>query len=119
MDVLELHAGGYVQDDAAHISSVPVAHTFEELVEKQHKADAAHARVLELRTEYGPPTQDGGWSEEQTETYDTEWKTWRERAQEVQAAVTAYAKDEGKQRHSVEADGKQKARHPEPETAAA
>jgi hypothetical protein len=96
-----------------------VAHTFEELVSKQHTADAAHAHVLELRKQYGPPTQDGGWSVEQTETYDTAWKGWRERAQEVQAAVTTYAKDEGRPRYEVEADVKKKARHPAPETAAA
>jgi len=41
------------------------------------------------------------------------------RAQEVQAAITAHAKDEGTRRHKVEADVKKKAWHPKPEEAAA
>jgi hypothetical protein len=32
-----------------------VAHTFEELVEMQRAADAAHAQVQQLRDQYGPP----------------------------------------------------------------
>ncbi len=85
----------------------------------QQTADAAHARVLELGKAYGPPSQDGGWTEEQTETYNTAWKKWRAQAQEVQAAVTTYAKDEGKPRYEVEADVRKKTRHPAPEPAAA
>lgn len=88
-----------------------VTHTFEELVEKQQVADQAHAQVLALGDEYGPPTQ-GGWTDEQTAAYDEAWKAWRDAA-EVQAAVTEYATAEGKARHHVEADVKQQARHPE------
>ncbi|MGQ4482635.1 hypothetical protein [Streptomyces sp. SAS_276] len=96
-----------------------MAHTLEELVNKQHTADAAHARVKELRDAYGPGAKDDGWTAEQTATYTAAWNVWREHAQEVQAAVTAHAKDEGTSRYEVESAVKKKARHPEPETAAA
>ena len=42
-----------------------MAHGFEDLVEMQRAADQAHAQVLALRDEYGPPTQHE-WSEQQT-----------------------------------------------------
>ncbi|NUS82980.1 MAG: hypothetical protein HOY75_09545 [Streptomyces sp.] len=90
-----------------------MAHTFEELVEKQREADQAHAQVLALRDEYGPPTQEGGWTDEQTAAYDEAWKAWRDAATESQAAVTEYATAEGKARFHVEADVKQQTRHPE------
>ena len=82
-----------------------MAHTFEELVEKQRAADEAHARVLELRDTYGAPTA-APWSETQTDTYETAWRAWRDLARDVQAAVTEYAKDEGRPRNDVEAEVK-------------
>lgn len=98
---------------------MPVAHTFEELVDKQHTADAAHACVQELQDAYGPGTKDDGWTAEQTATYSAAWNAWREHAQDVQAAVTAHATDEATSRYEVESAVKKKARHPEPEKAAA
>ncbi|MFJ4784080.1 hypothetical protein [Streptomyces sp. NPDC088794] len=92
-----------------------MTHTFDELVEKQRAADQAHVRVEELRDSYGPPTQPEGWSGQQTDTYETAWRAWRDLAREVQAAVTEYAKDEGLARNDVEADVKSATRRPEPE----
>jgi uncharacterized protein YukE len=91
-----------------------VAHTFEELVNMQIAADEAHAQVLKLADSYGPPSQDGGWSEEQVAAYDAAWKVWRESAEEVQAAVTGHAQEQGAARFQVEADVRKAARHPEP-----
>jgi hypothetical protein len=89
-----------------------VAHTFDELVEKQRAADEAHARVLELRDTYGAPTATP-WTDEQHGTYETAWRAWRDLARDVQASVTEYAKDEGRQRNEVEAEVKQAAK-PDP-----
>ncbi|MFB6678746.1 hypothetical protein ACFCWG_41305 [Streptomyces sp. NPDC056390] len=94
-----------------------MAHTFDELVERQQAANAAHREVLRLRDEYGPPTA-AGWAETQTATYETAWRAWRDLARDTQAAVTQYAKEQGITRHEAEADVKAKARadeaHPEP-----
>ncbi|MFC0499344.1 hypothetical protein ACFFKE_32300 [Streptomyces mutabilis] len=89
-----------------------MAHTLEELVEMQRAADAAHAQVEQLRDQYGPPTATP-WSEQQTETYETAWRAWRDLARDVQAAVTEHAKAEGQLRNEVEAAVKKQARHPE------
>jgi len=86
---------------------------FEVLVAKQRAADEAHARVEQLRDEYGPPTQDGGWTEQQTDAYDEAWRAWRNLARNVQAAVTVFAREQGTPRHAVEADVKVRVRHPE------
>ncbi|MFI8535384.1 hypothetical protein ACIGMX_34705 [Streptomyces aquilus] len=94
-----------------------MAHTFEELVEMQRAADEAHAEVLKLRDSYGPPTRDGGWTDEQTATYDQAWHAWRERAAEVQASVTGHAQEQGTARNAVEADVKKAVRHPVTATA--
>ncbi|MER6952956.1 MULTISPECIES: hypothetical protein [unclassified Streptomyces] len=90
-----------------------MAHTFEELVQKQRAADEAHARVEELRDAYGAPTA-APWSELQTDTYETAWRAWRDLARDVQSAVTEYAKDEGKARNDVEAEVKKTAKGPSP-----
>jgi hypothetical protein len=89
-----------------------VAHTFEELIEKQRAADQAHARVEELRDQYGPPAH-SVWPEHQTEVYETAWRAWRELARDVQEAVTEYAKEQGTARNQVEADVRKAVRHPE------
>ncbi|MFI5795309.1 hypothetical protein [Streptomyces sp. NPDC051677] len=88
-----------------------MAHTFEELVEKQRAADEAHARVEELRDAYGAPTATP-WSEIQTDTYETAWRAWRDLARDVQASVTEHAKDENKPRTDVEAEVKRAAKTP-------
>ncbi|MEV6742523.1 hypothetical protein AB0N14_38950 [Streptomyces sp. NPDC051104] len=92
-----------------------MAHTCDELVEMQRAADDAHAQVLKLREEYGPPTAQP-WSEQQTQTYETAWRAWRDLARDVQAAITDHAEAEEKSRYDVEAAVKKAARHPEPET---
>ncbi|MFG3085103.1 hypothetical protein [Streptomyces parvulus] len=88
-----------------------MAHTLDELVEMQRRADEAHAQVLALRDQYGPPTA-APWSQQQTETYETAWRAWRDLARDIQAAVTAHAKDQGENRYDIEAAVKKQARHP-------
>jgi hypothetical protein len=85
-----------------------VAHTFDELVERQQAANAAHREVLRLRDGYGPPGLEPR-SESETQTYETAWRAWRDLARDVQEAVTEYAKAEGLARTDVEADVKAKA----------
>lgn len=82
---------------------VLVSHTFEELVEKQRAADAARARVQEMRDSLGAPAHEP-WTEVQTDTYETAWRAWRDLARDVQAAADEYAKDQGLDRAVVEAD---------------
>lgn len=84
-----------------------MTHIFDELVEKQRAADQAHSRVEELRHWYGPPTQQGGWTGQQTSTYETAWRAWRDLAREAQSSVTEYAKESGKSRNEIEADVRQ------------
>lgn len=86
-----------------------MAHTFDELVEKQQTANEAHREVLRLRDEYGPPTAEP-WTEAQTEAYEAAWRAWRDLARDTQAAVTEYANDQGVARHEAEQDVKVKAR---------
>ncbi|WUE50948.1 hypothetical protein OG545_47875 (plasmid) [Streptomyces europaeiscabiei] len=93
-----------------------MAHTFDDLVEMQRAADAAHGRVRELKDAYGRPTVTP-WPPEQTETYEDAWQHWRKLAGEVQAAVTAHAKAEDKSRFEVEAAVRTTAWHPEAATA--
>lgn len=81
-----------------------VAHTFEELTEKQRAADEAHRWVEALRAQYGPQTQAGGWSQTQTETYNTAWRAWRDLARDAHTAVTEYAKERGASLGGVEAE---------------
>ncbi|MFD7402623.1 hypothetical protein ACFV7R_08090 [Streptomyces sp. NPDC059866] len=81
-----------------------MAHTFEELVEMQRAADEAHTKVLELRDAYGPPTQKGGWTEVQTETYETAWRAWRDLDRDLGATVSEYAKEVGRTRPGIEAE---------------
>ncbi|WTU62596.1 hypothetical protein OHB53_09465 [Streptomyces sp. NBC_00056] len=85
------------------------AHTFDELVERQQAANAAHREVMPLSDEYGPPTA-GGWAETQTTTYETAWRASRDLARDTQAAVTEYAKEQGGPRHETEQDVNTKAR---------
>ncbi|MGY3200654.1 hypothetical protein [Streptomyces sp. TE5632] len=89
-----------------------MADTFEELVAKQRAADEAHVRVRHLQETYGPPTRTR-WSGQQTSTWETAWRAWRDLAREVQLAVSEYARAEGKPRHVVEAEVKQAVRHEE------
>ncbi|MET9142418.1 hypothetical protein [Streptomyces sp. NPDC004042] len=88
-----------------------MAHTVEELVEMQRAADQARAQIEQLRDQYGPPTA-APWSQQQTDTYETAWRAWRDLARDVQAAVTDHARAEGQPRNEVEATVKKAARHP-------
>ncbi|WP_367038863.1 hypothetical protein [Streptomyces sp. Je 1-332] len=76
--------------------------TFEELVEMQRAAEAAHTQAEQLRDQYGPPTLHP-WSEQQTQTYETAWRAWRDLTRDVQSAVTEYAKNQGEARQDTEA----------------
>ncbi|MFE1878132.1 hypothetical protein [Streptomyces diastatochromogenes] len=80
-----------------------MAHTFEELVEKQRAADAAHRTVDELRDTYGPPAE-RGMTGAQSDTYETALRAWRELARDLQTAVSEYARETGRPRAEVEAE---------------
>ncbi len=95
-----------------HVGFRPVAHTLDDLVQLQQTADQAHAHVLQLRDQYGPPTV-VEWTDEQTLAYEQAWKAWREQAATAQAAVTAHATAEEKPRQKVEEAVRAAARHPE------
>ncbi|MFF3845313.1 hypothetical protein [Streptomyces sp. NPDC002328] len=89
-----------------------MAHSFEELVEKQRAADEAHARVLHLRDTYGAPTA-AAWSEIQSDTYETAWRAWRDLARDVRSAITDLAKEEGRPRADVETQVRTAAKSPQ------
>ncbi|MFF7754610.1 hypothetical protein ACFZCP_36465 [Streptomyces sp. NPDC007971] len=80
-----------------------MAHTFEELVEKQRAAGAAQRMVEELRDTYGPPAEQG-MTGAQSGTYETALRAWRDLARDVQTAVNDYARETGRPRVEVEAD---------------
>ncbi|MFD7455908.1 MULTISPECIES: hypothetical protein [unclassified Streptomyces] len=90
-----------------------MAHTFDELVEMQRAADQAHNRVEELRAQYGSPTQPGGWSARQTETYETAWRAWRDLARDMQGAVAEYAAETRAPRREVEEELRKQVRSSE------
>nr|WP_222109274.1 hypothetical protein [Streptomyces cupreus] len=60
--------------------------------------------VEELREQYGPQTQVGGWSATQTQTYDTALRAWRDLARDARTALTEYAKEQGASLGGVEAE---------------
>ncbi|WP_405865041.1 MULTISPECIES: hypothetical protein [unclassified Streptomyces] len=91
-----------------------MTHTFDELVEKQRAADQAHSQVEELRHSYGPPTRQGGWTGQQTDTYETALRAWRDLAREARTSVSEYARESGKPRTEVEADVGRTVRQSEP-----
>jgi hemerythrin-like domain-containing protein len=80
-----------------------MTHTFDELVEKQRAADQAHNRVEELRHSYGPPTEHK-WTRQQTTTYETALRAWRDLDRDARAALTEYAKERGRSRREVQAE---------------
>jgi predicted P-loop ATPase len=89
-------------------------HTFEELVEKRRAADQAHNRVEELRHSFGPPAEHK-WTKEQTATYETAWRAWRDLDREAQSTLTEYAKELGRSRHDVQSDVETAVGRSEPE----
>ncbi|WP_225825826.1 hypothetical protein [Streptomyces naphthomycinicus] len=80
-----------------------MAHTFEELVQKQRAAAAAHATVEDLRETYGPPAE-RRMTGAQSGTYETALRAWRDLARDLQTAVSEYAKETGRARAEVEAE---------------
>lgn len=82
-----------------------------DLMALQQAADEAHAQVQALQEEYGRPTQEGGWNDEQHASWDAVWAVWRDRAGEVQQAVTDHAKASGQDRGKLEAAVKKAVRH--------
>ncbi|MEY9996834.1 hypothetical protein ABIE67_008866 [Streptomyces sp. V4I8] len=86
---------------------------FEELVEKERAAEQAHTRVEDLRRMYGSPTQRGGWSARQAETYNTALRAWRDLAREAQVAMVEYARARGEPRSDIEEQVKKAAWHME------
>ncbi|MGW2485962.1 hypothetical protein ACWCV9_01915 [Streptomyces sp. NPDC001606] len=89
-----------------------MAHTFEELVQKQRAAEAAHATVEELRSTYGPPAE-RGMTGAQSGTYETALRAWRDLARDVQTAVSEYAKQTGRPRAEIEEEVERAAAAPE------
>jgi hypothetical protein len=92
----------------------PGEHAFEELVEKQRAADQAHHRVDELRRSYGPPTGTM-WTQQQTATYETAMRAWRDLDSDARNAMTQYAKAQGRSRQEVQRDVETAVRRQEPE----
>lgn len=86
----------------------------DDLLALQRAADDAHAQVKALSEEYGRPTQEGGWTDEQHETWDAALAVWRDRGAEAQAAVAEHAKATSQDRAKLEAAVKKAVRHPEP-----
>jgi uncharacterized coiled-coil protein SlyX len=86
----------------------------DDLAALQRAADDAHAQLKALSERYGRPTEVGGWTDEQHQTWDAALDEWRERAAEVQAAVADHAKVTGQDRAQLEAAVKKAVRHPEP-----
>ncbi|GHJ39002.1 hypothetical protein [Streptomyces sp. TS71-3] len=78
-----------------------MATTFGEIVEKQQVADEAYAKVQELRNQYGPPAA-AAQTEQQTDTYETALRAWRDLDREVRGAITDFAKEQGLVRQEVE-----------------
>ncbi|KAB1140158.1 hypothetical protein F7R91_37110 [Streptomyces luteolifulvus] len=80
-----------------------MAHTFAELVEKQRAARQAHNRVDELRNSYGPPTQHT-WTAQETETYETALRAWRDLDRDARSAVAEYAREQSRPRQEIETE---------------
>ena len=86
----------------------------DDLLALRQAADDAHAEVRRLQEEYGRPTQEGGWTEEQHTAWNTAVAAWRDRANEVQQAIADHAKATGQDRGKLEAAVNAAVRHPEP-----
>lgn len=86
----------------------------DDLVALQQAADDAHTEVLRLQEEYGRPTLEGGWTDEQHAAWNAAAAVWRERANDAQQAVTDHAEATGQDRGKLEAAVKKAVRHPVP-----
>ncbi|MFE2324570.1 hypothetical protein ACFXD5_11745 [Streptomyces sp. NPDC059385] len=86
----------------------------DDLIALRQAADDAHAEVRRLQEEYGKPTQEGGWTEEQHTAWNVAVEAWRDRAAEVQDAIADHAKATGQDRGKLEAAVNAAVRHPKP-----
>ncbi|MCX4778191.1 hypothetical protein [Streptomyces sp. NBC_01264] len=86
----------------------------DDLLALQRAADEAHAQLKALSEEYGRPTQEVGWTEEQHAAWDEALEVWRQRGAEAQQAVTDHAAATSQDRGKLEAEVKKAVRHPEP-----
>lgn len=84
----------------------------DDLIALQQAADDAHAEVIRLQEEYGRPTQEGGWTDEQHAAWNAAAAVWRAKAGEAQQAVTEHATATGQDRGKLEAAVKKAVRHP-------
>ncbi|MEV5986677.1 hypothetical protein AB0L85_16905 [Streptomyces sp. NPDC052051] len=80
-----------------------MATTLDELVEMQRAASEAYTKAAELRETYGPPATTP-WTRQQTDTYETAFRAWRDLDRDVQAEITAYAKAHDRVRSELEAE---------------
>ncbi|MFJ3923041.1 hypothetical protein [Streptomyces sp. NPDC090022] len=87
----------------------------DDLIGLQRAADDAHAEVRRLQEEYGRPTQEGGWTDEQHAAWNAAMAVWRERADEVQQAITGHAAATGQDRGKLEAAVKTAVCHSTPD----
>ncbi|WP_228981399.1 hypothetical protein [Streptomyces sp. DH12] len=51
------------------------------MISAQRAADVLHERLRELEQQYGRPTQEGGWTEEQNAAWAGAWAQWRDAAE--------------------------------------
>lgn len=79
------------------------------MIQLQQAADDAYQRVRELQERYGPPTREGGWTEEQHAEWQTLWDAWLEAATTARTTIP----------HALEMAVKKIVRHPELATEAA
>ena len=80
-----------------------MAKTFEELVEMQRTTGDAYSNAAELRELYGPPTATP-WTKQQTDTYETAFRAWRDLDRDLRTEITEYAKAHDRVRSEVEAE---------------
>ncbi|WP_327308018.1 hypothetical protein OG730_35110 [Streptomyces sp. NBC_01298] len=69
-----------------------------ELIAYQQAADDAHAAVRRLQEEYGRPTQDGGWTDDQHATWQAAWIAWRESAALMARCRSSYDSEQALKR---------------------
>lgn len=79
------------------------------MIQLQQAADDAYRRVRELQERFGPPTREGGWTDEQHAEWQALWDAWLEAATTVRATVP----------QALEMAVKKIVRHPESEAEAA
>ena len=61
----------------------------DELVKLQRISNEAHEHLRALQDRFGPPTQDGGWTEEQHHEWGAAWKAWYDAAIEIRSQANS------------------------------